>query len=318
MDKTVLSAAEAVRRVRDGMTVATGGFGVCGVPSVLLAALADQGSRDLELVSNNCGIAGVGNSRLLENGQIRRLVASYVGENKELERPVPHRGDRDRAHASGDARRAAAGRRIRRRSLLHPDRRRHPGGRGRPASATRTGWHRCRGQPSQAGRSLRLGRRGTGLRHGGGPAPRCRVGAGPQGRPTRKPGVPHGCAQLQPPVRDGGPVHDRRGGGARRARRDPARRGAPSGHPRAPSTRARTCHLQDTATVAGRIYRESRARAKEQPSSRPRASQHPLQIYPLVRELAADRIPVAVTSRVLKIARQPTTAGSRTRSPTPN
>ncbi|TWH01710.1 3-oxoacid CoA-transferase subunit A [Nocardioides sp. J9] len=86
MDKTVLSAAEAVRRVRDGMTVATGGFGVCGVPSVLLAALADQGSRDLELVSNNCGIAGVGNSRLLENGQIRRLVASYVGENKELER----------------------------------------------------------------------------------------------------------------------------------------------------------------------------------------------------------------------------------------
>lgn len=86
MDKIVTTAAEAVRVVTDSMTVATGGFGVCGIPSVLLAALADQGTGGLVLVSNNCGTGGVGNSLLLENGQIRRLIASYVGENKELER----------------------------------------------------------------------------------------------------------------------------------------------------------------------------------------------------------------------------------------
>ena len=86
MDKTVTSATEAVRVVRDAMMVATGGFGICGIPAVLLAALADHGSRDLTVVSNNCGAAGIGNSLLLENGQIRRVIASYVGENKELER----------------------------------------------------------------------------------------------------------------------------------------------------------------------------------------------------------------------------------------
>ncbi len=86
MDKTVATAAEAVAGIPDSTMVATGGFGVCGIPATLLAALAELGSRDITLVSNNCGIAGVGNSLLLENGQIRRLIASYVGENKELER----------------------------------------------------------------------------------------------------------------------------------------------------------------------------------------------------------------------------------------
>ncbi|WP_099024530.1 CoA transferase subunit A [Mycolicibacterium palauense] len=86
MDKTVHNAAEAVAGIPDGVMVATGGFGVCGIPATLLAALADLGSRDITLVSNNCGIAGVGNSLLLENRQIKRLIASYVGENKELER----------------------------------------------------------------------------------------------------------------------------------------------------------------------------------------------------------------------------------------
>ncbi|MBD0022296.1 succinyl-CoA--3-ketoacid-CoA transferase [Gordonia pseudamarae] len=86
MDKEVSSAAAAVRVVEDSMTIATGGFGVCGIPTVLLAALAGRGSGDLTVISNNCGIAGVGNSLLLENRQIRKLIASYVGENKELER----------------------------------------------------------------------------------------------------------------------------------------------------------------------------------------------------------------------------------------
>ncbi|QAY62601.1 CoA transferase subunit A [Xylanimonas allomyrinae] len=86
MDKLVTDPATAVAVVRDGMTVATGGFGVCGIPAVLLQALADRGTADLTIVSNNCGLAGIGNSLLLENGQIRRLIASYVGENRELER----------------------------------------------------------------------------------------------------------------------------------------------------------------------------------------------------------------------------------------
>ncbi|WP_020661489.1 CoA transferase subunit A [Amycolatopsis benzoatilytica] len=86
MDKTVDTAAEAVRAVQDSMMLASGGFGICGIPAVLLQALAERGSRDLTVVSNNCGTVGVGNSLLLENRQIRRLIASYVGENKELER----------------------------------------------------------------------------------------------------------------------------------------------------------------------------------------------------------------------------------------
>lgn len=86
MDKVVESAADAVADIGDGVTLATGGFGVCGIPSVLLKALQLRGSRDITLISNNCGIAGVGNSLLLENRQLSRLIASYVGENKELER----------------------------------------------------------------------------------------------------------------------------------------------------------------------------------------------------------------------------------------
>ena len=86
MDKVVTDADAAVAVVREGMSLATGGFGVCGIPAVLLAALARRGTGELTVISNNCGIAGVGNSLLLENRQIRRLVASYVGENKELER----------------------------------------------------------------------------------------------------------------------------------------------------------------------------------------------------------------------------------------
>lgn len=86
MDKVETVAADAASVVEDSMTIATGGFGVCGIPAVLLTALRDRGSADLTVVSNNCGIEGVGNSLLLENHQIRRLIASYVGENKELER----------------------------------------------------------------------------------------------------------------------------------------------------------------------------------------------------------------------------------------
>jgi 3-oxoacid CoA-transferase subunit A len=86
MDKVVASAAEAVADVSDGASLAVGGFGLCGVPSVLIDALLDAGVTDLEAVSNNCGVDEWGLGRLLMARRIRRMISSYVGENKEFAR----------------------------------------------------------------------------------------------------------------------------------------------------------------------------------------------------------------------------------------
>ncbi|WP_205471940.1 CoA transferase subunit A [Nocardioides sp. SYSU D00038] len=86
MDKVVESAAAAVADVADGATLAVGGFGLCGIPSVLIEALLAQGTRDLEAVSNNAGVDDWGLGRLLAAGRLRRMVSSYVGENKEFAR----------------------------------------------------------------------------------------------------------------------------------------------------------------------------------------------------------------------------------------
>jgi 3-oxoacid CoA-transferase subunit A len=86
MDKTVSSVADAVRDIRDGASLAVGGFGLCGVPIRLIEALLEQGSTDLETVSNNCGVDGAGLGLLLDKRRIRRTVSSYVGENREFAR----------------------------------------------------------------------------------------------------------------------------------------------------------------------------------------------------------------------------------------
>jgi 3-oxoacid CoA-transferase subunit A len=86
MDKVVPSAAEAVADVRDGATLAVGGFGLCGIPSVLIAALLETGVGDLRVVSNNCGVDDWGLGLLLKAKRISRMTSSYVGENKEFER----------------------------------------------------------------------------------------------------------------------------------------------------------------------------------------------------------------------------------------
>ena len=86
MDKVVASAAEAVADISDGARIASGGFGISGIPAVLIDAIVDRGVSELEIFSNNCGTDGFGLGKLLENRQIRRIVASYVGENKEFER----------------------------------------------------------------------------------------------------------------------------------------------------------------------------------------------------------------------------------------
>jgi 3-oxoacid CoA-transferase subunit A len=86
MDKVVASADEALRDLPDGATVMVGGFGLCGNPENLIAALARKGARDLTVISNNCGTTELGLGVLLKQRQIRKMVASYVGENKEFER----------------------------------------------------------------------------------------------------------------------------------------------------------------------------------------------------------------------------------------
>ena len=86
MDKVAPSAIDAVADIPDGATIAVGGFGLCGIPSVLIDALLVSGTTDLEAVSNNCGVDDWGLGRLLAERRIRRMVSSYVGENKEFAR----------------------------------------------------------------------------------------------------------------------------------------------------------------------------------------------------------------------------------------
>jgi 3-oxoacid CoA-transferase subunit A len=84
----IYSTAESALQglVEDGMTLAVGGFGLCGIPEALIAALRDSGKRELTVISNNAGVDGFGLGQLLTTRQIRKMISSYVGENKEFER----------------------------------------------------------------------------------------------------------------------------------------------------------------------------------------------------------------------------------------
>lgn len=86
MDKVVRSAAEAVADIPDGATIAVGGFGLCGIPMELIAALHERGVRELRIVSNNCGVDDFGLGVLLADRRIASMTSSYVGENKEFAR----------------------------------------------------------------------------------------------------------------------------------------------------------------------------------------------------------------------------------------
>ena len=87
MDKVFASAQEALAGiVKDGQMIAVGGFGLCGIPEALIAALRDSGVKDLTCISNNAGVDGFGLGQLLNTRQVRKMIASYVGENKEFER----------------------------------------------------------------------------------------------------------------------------------------------------------------------------------------------------------------------------------------
>jgi 3-oxoacid CoA-transferase subunit A len=87
MNKVYPSAAEALKGiVEDGHLLAVGGFGLCGIPEALIAALRDSGKKNLTVISNNAGVDGFGLGVLLETRQIKKMISSYVGENKEFER----------------------------------------------------------------------------------------------------------------------------------------------------------------------------------------------------------------------------------------
>ena len=126
-DKVRKTAAEALDGLlADGMTIMAGGFGLCGIPENLIDGIRDAGTKNLTVISNNCGIDGFGLGILLGGGQIKKMISSYVGENKlfaelylsgqlELEfNPQGTLAERIRAGGAGHPR------------LLHQDRRRHP------------------------------------------------------------------------------------------------------------------------------------------------------------------------------------------------
>ena len=85
MDKRVASADAAIARIEDGATILLGGFGLCGIPENLIAALRRKGTKDLTLVSNNAGVDDFGIGLLLQSKQVKKMIASYVGENKTFE-----------------------------------------------------------------------------------------------------------------------------------------------------------------------------------------------------------------------------------------
>jgi 3-oxoacid CoA-transferase subunit A len=88
MDKRVANADAAIAKLRDGATILMGGFGLCGIPENLIAAVQRKGTKNLTIVSNNAGIDGAGVGILLGNRQVKKMVSTYVGENKTFERMV--------------------------------------------------------------------------------------------------------------------------------------------------------------------------------------------------------------------------------------
>jgi 3-oxoacid CoA-transferase subunit A len=88
MDKRIPSPDEALRNLRDGMTILMGGFGLCGIPESLIEAVRRKGTKDLTIVSNNAGVDDFGIGVLLQNRQVKKMISSYVGENKLFEKLV--------------------------------------------------------------------------------------------------------------------------------------------------------------------------------------------------------------------------------------
>ncbi|CAM5365526.1 succinyl-CoA--3-ketoacid-CoA transferase [Streptomyces badius] len=215
-DKVVADAADAVADVGRGASLAVGGFGLCGIPGVLIHALLERGAGGLRVVSNNCGVDDWGLGLLLRAGLIARMTSSYVGENKEFARqylqgelevelvPQGTLAERLRAGSSGiPAFYTPAGAGDRRRS------------RGRSGLAARRGRLRRGRVAAQGDPGLRRARvlfLEEGITTDFAWFRRC-------GRPAREPPLRLLRPQLQPARRDRRAHHRGGGGGTRRARR---------------------------------------------------------------------------------------------------
>jgi 3-oxoacid CoA-transferase subunit A len=88
LDKRVANAAEAIKDIKDGATIMLGGFGLCGIPENCITALVQQGTKNLTCISNNAGVDDFGIGLLLQTKQVKKMIASYVGENAEFERQL--------------------------------------------------------------------------------------------------------------------------------------------------------------------------------------------------------------------------------------
>src|ERR1041385_3994338 len=88
INKVVSNAEEAIKGIQDGMTLALGGFGLCGIPENCIAALVEKGVKNLTCISNNAGVDDFGIGLLLQKRQVRKMISSYVGENKLFEQLV--------------------------------------------------------------------------------------------------------------------------------------------------------------------------------------------------------------------------------------
>ena len=194
MRKVYANADEALAgQIKDGMILMAGGFGLCGVPETLIEAVRKSGAKNLTFVSNNAGVDGIGLGVLLETGQIKKMISSYVGENKifarlylagELELEFNPQGTLGRAHP----RRGSGNPRV-----FYP--------------------HRCRHNDRGGQGSPRVQQRG--LCHGDGPDRRHLFGSCLEGRHGRQSRLPEDGAQLQSDYGDGGASNDRPGRASR-------------------------------------------------------------------------------------------------------
>ena len=214
VDKVVASAAEAVADIRDGSSIGVGGFGLCGIPSVLINAVHALGVTDLRVVSNNCGVDGWGLGVLLGDRRLARTTSSYVGENKEFERQflsgelevelVPQGTLAERLRAGGAGipafyTPAGVGTQV------------ADGGLPVALRAGRLDRAGFAGQGDAGVRRPRVRPRGSD-RHRRRPRPRL------EGRPAGQPRLPRERTQLQPARRDCRSADHRQHRGARRAR----------------------------------------------------------------------------------------------------
>ena len=190
MNKVFPSAKAALDGViKDGQVLAVGGFGLCGIPEALIAAVRDSGAKNLTAISNNAGVDGFGLGLLLQTRQIKKMISSYVGENKEFERQ----------YLAGELELEFTPQGTLAEKL-------RAGGAGIPAFYTKTGFGTivAEGKPVARVRRAEVhpgavaeGRRGA--------------GQGLEGRQVRQPHLPDDGAQLQSERGDRRQDHDRRG-----------------------------------------------------------------------------------------------------------